>query len=79
MAGVIPYWYIIWQELFRNLYWYIIWQELFREHEETEQKVRSDYDARRKQEEIEDRMFHHLRQAEQEKEQETHKVEDSLI
>lgn len=52
-----------------------VWfQELFREHKDMEQKVQSDYDARRMQEEIEDRMFHHLRQAEQDKEQDLHKV-----
>jgi hypothetical protein len=38
------------------------------------QKVQSDYEARQKREELEDRISHHLQQAQQDKGQDVHKV-----
>ena len=49
-------------------------QELFREHQESDQKMKSDYDVRRKQEEIEDRTVYNMKRSEKASEQETHKV-----
>ncbi|XP_013421633.1 TBC1 domain family member 31, partial [Lingula anatina] len=45
-------------------------QELYREHAETTQKLRSEYDAFRKRQEIEDRGQHRVNLAEREREQE---------
>ncbi len=49
-------------------------QELFRSHTDADQKLKQDYDARRRQTEMEDRVTQGLVQAEREREQDLRRV-----